>query len=463
VCLALSSTAFGAATITISNGDPANVGFNDPTVVAPVGGNSGTTLGQQRLIAFQAAADKWGATLTSAVPITILATWEALTCTATGAVLGSAGATYVFSDSGATLPKANTQYPYALTNALAGADVLDPSPQPQIRARFNINLGATGCLTGTFWYLGLDAVHGSNIDLVTVLTHEFAHGLGFQTFTNASTGAQFGGLPSIWDWYLLDNTTNKLWKDMTNGERAASALNYGHLVWTGPNAVAAVPSVLGFGSPEVLVSAPATVAGTYIPGTASFGPALTSSGVTGEVMPVVDTTPANGNGCDPFNAVSAAAVNAKIALINRGVCGFTVKVKNAQIAGAIGVIIADNATGAPAAGLGGADATITIPAVRVTLADGNTLKGAFLTRSKLHSGMTAKIFADGAVRNGADPSNRPWMYAPNPFVSGSSVSHWDISAFPNQLMEPNINGDLTHEVKPPNDLTYPLLKDIGWQ
>jgi hypothetical protein len=29
-------------------------------------------------------------------------------------------------------------------------------------------------------------------------------------------------------------------------------------------------------------------------------------------------------------------------LINRGICGFVVKVKNAQNAGAIGVLIADN-------------------------------------------------------------------------------------------------------------------------
>ena len=29
-------------------------------------------------------------------------------------------------------------------------------------------------------------------------------------------------------------------------------------------------------------------------------------------------------------------------------------------------------------------------------------------------------------------------------------------------MEPNINADLTHSVKPPEDLTKPLLRDIGW-
>src|SRR5262245_26884204 len=88
----------GAATIVIINNDPANVGFNDPTAVAPVGGNPGTTLGQQRLNAFQAAANKWGATITSVPTIRIRAQWVALTCTATSAVLGSAGATEIFRD-----------------------------------------------------------------------------------------------------------------------------------------------------------------------------------------------------------------------------------------------------------------------------------------------------------------------------------------------------------------------------
>ena len=52
-CLFLTPLAMrAAATITIVNGDPAGVGFNDATVVAPIGGNAGTTLGQQRLNAF---------------------------------------------------------------------------------------------------------------------------------------------------------------------------------------------------------------------------------------------------------------------------------------------------------------------------------------------------------------------------------------------------------------------------
>ena len=45
---------------------------------------------------------------------------------------------------------------------------------------------------------------------------------------------------------------------------------------------------------------------------------------------------------------------------------------------------------------------------------------------------------------------------------GSSVSHLSSDAKPNQLMEPSINNDLTHQVRPPYDLTYPLLQVIGW-
>ena len=41
----------------IVNINAAGVGFNDPTPAAPVGGNTGTTLGEQRLKAFEYAAE----------------------------------------------------------------------------------------------------------------------------------------------------------------------------------------------------------------------------------------------------------------------------------------------------------------------------------------------------------------------------------------------------------------------
>jgi hypothetical protein len=87
--LLASANAFAGATITIVNKNAPGVGFNDPTAAAPVGGNTGTTLGQQRLNAFQFAAGVWGAKLDSKVEVKIFATFEPLACTATSATLGS--------------------------------------------------------------------------------------------------------------------------------------------------------------------------------------------------------------------------------------------------------------------------------------------------------------------------------------------------------------------------------------
>ena len=447
----VSSSALGFATINIQNNDGVGVGFNDPTVVSPVGGNPGTTLGQQRLNAFQAAANIWGATLTSSVTITIRAQWSALTCNSTTAVLGSAGTVQIFSDF-ANAPFPGTWYGGALANKLAGSD-LDVSPE--INANFNVNLGNPGCLDGTHFYLGLDNNHGSDIDLFTVLLHEFSHGFGFQTFTSASTGAQFAGLPSIYDRFLFDNSTGKTWIQMTNFERQTSAINTGQLAWNGFQVKSFVHTVLS--TPFLKINLPAAIAGNYLVGTAAFGPALNTTGVTANIVQAVD--PADGSGAlttDGCSAITnAGTVAGNIALIDRGTCTFVTKVKNAQNAGAVGVVIANNVATAPIT-MGGSDPTITIPAVMVSLSDGTTI------RNQFGVGVNGTMLLDTTVPSGADIFGRALMYTPNPFEGGSSVSHWDTSLYPNQLMEPNINGDLTHSVTTPQDLTFSQLRDVGW-
>ena len=458
---ALASTAFAAAPITIVNVNAPGVGFNDPTPAAPVGGNTGTTLGQQRLNAFQYAASIWGAELDSSVVIRIQASMVPLACTATGATLGSAGPTFVDLDFPGA-PLAGHLYHISLANKLAGGDGVPG--QPHINARFNSNLGQPNCLAGQPFYLGLDANEGTGIDLAAVLLHEFGHGLGFSTTTNGQTGAPLAGFPHAYDHFTLDNTTGKIWDTMTNAERAASALNGRNVVWTGAGVTAAAPSVLTAGTPEmVVVNASTGIAGTYQVGAASFGPQLDSQGVNKQVMQVVDQANGTGLACDPLNAANARAVKNRIAIVDRGVCGFVVKVKNAQDAGAAAVIVVDNVAGGPPAGLGGADPTITIPSVRITLADGNLLKASLKdTPGGRSSGVVVRLHTDPSQLAGADKAGRVMLFTPNPFQPGSSVSHWDTSAFRNLLMEPFINADLTHSVKPPQDLTVPMLKDQGW-
>ena len=200
----------------------------------------------------------------------------------------------------------------------------------------------------------------------------------------------------------------------------------------------------------------------YQVGAAAFGPPLSSPGLTGEVMPVVDTPPDLGLACTPLSAVNALAVKGKVALVDRGGCTFVVKAHNVQDVGAIGLIVADNVAGAPPPGIGGSDPGIFIPVVRITLEDGQVLKRAMARRTRTHSGVFANLGVNLALRAGTDLVGRVLMYEPQPNQPGSSVSHYDTSATPNQLMEPAINADLRHEVKPPYDLSYPLLKNIGW-
>jgi hypothetical protein len=441
------------ANIVIINLDGPGEGFNDPTPAQPVGGNKGRTLGAQRLIAFQHAAKIWGETLDSNVTIRIQAAFNPL---APG-VLGSAGAISVSRDfdgvgqfPGAEF--ADTWYGAALANKRAGVD-LEPGTN-DINAQFSSNFN---------FYLGLNNQHGAQPDLVAVLLHEFGHGLNFQTFYNRSNGSPFQGRTDIYARYLFDRTVQLTWPQMSNQQVAASSINFGNLVWSGQTVTDAVPDVLVLGNPQVDVLSPAAIARTYQFGTAAFGPPVGSPNVIDPVVAARDAADATGpsttDGCTAFT--NAGDIAGNIALVERGTCGFAVKARNATNAGASAVVIYNNEANAGAAPPGMADdgvngAFVTIPAVSLTRADGLAIVGS------LGGGVTAALRVDPNVRAGADPEGRARLYAPNPLVGGSSVSHYDSVASRNLLMEPAINPDLTHEVSAPDDLTLELFRDIGW-
>ena len=84
------------------------------------------------------------------------------------------------------------------------------------------------------------------------------------------------------------------------------------------------------------------------------------------------------DGCSPFS--NAGAVAGKIALIERGLCGFAVKARNATNAGAAAVIIYNNAANVNGAPPGMADdgingAFVLIPTVSLRRADGLAILG----------------------------------------------------------------------------------------
>lgn len=227
-----------AAQVVVINANVPGVGFNETTAAAPVGGNTGTTIGQQRLIAFQYAADVWGQRVASSVPIRVNAQFSSLSCNVNSAILGSAGPNTVFNNfSGA--PRANTYYVAALANAITGADQ-DPAGA-DIDAEFNKDIGGPSCLAGTGWYLGLDGKNPlGTIDFVSVLIHEMGHGLGFLSLTDDSTGTKFGGIDDAYMVNLEGHGVSPAdWPSMSNAQRQASAISVSNLHWTGANVQAA--------------------------------------------------------------------------------------------------------------------------------------------------------------------------------------------------------------------------------
>jgi Zn-dependent metalloprotease len=124
-------------------------------------------------------------------------------------------------------------------------------------------------------------------------------------------------------------------------------------------------------NPAVVINTPASIAQTCEAGTATFGPQVDATGTTGDVVLADDGV---APGSDACTALPAGSMTGMIGLVDRGTCAFTIKVKNAQDAGAIGVVVADNVPGG-VVGMGGSDPTITIPSLRITLEKGNVIKG----------------------------------------------------------------------------------------
>ena len=122
---------------------------------------------------------------------------------------------------------------------------------------------------------------------------------------------------------------------------------------------------------DITINAPGDIAGDYLSTpTTAFGSTITSV-ITADLVLANDTSIAPAEGCEEFGA----EVSGKIALIRRGSCNFTVKVKNAQDEGAVAAIIMNNIPGSPIS-MGGEDASITIPAVMISKADGDLIEAA---------------------------------------------------------------------------------------
>jgi len=170
--------------------------------------------------------------------------------------------------------------------------------------------------------------------------------------------------------YVGDISGNGVWKSTDGGTTWSQIFGgiSGAVVFTSAN--------------STTINSPASVAGSYASyPTTAFGPALNST-ITADLVLANDDTAPTTDGC----TISTVSMTGKIALIRRGSCNFTVKVKNAQNAGAIGVIMMNNNPGTPIP-MGGTDATITIPSVMISQADGDTLEAALVAGNTVNTSL----------------------------------------------------------------------------
>ena len=137
---------------------------------------------------------------------------------------------------------------------------------------------------------------------------------------------------------------------------------------------------------EVRVNPP--VSTSYGAKGAEFGPALSTTGITGSVAVM---SPADG--C----TAATASLTGKVALVDRGTCAFTVKALNAQAAGATAMVIANNVGGTEIFAMGGTERRVKIPSVMISQNDGTSLKGLTAANASVRKLLLQPLQLDGSV------------------------------------------------------------------
>lgn len=172
---------------------------------------------------FQWAVDVWNTTISSTVPIKVVATWEPLGRD----LLGSAGAAdYQINFTGA--PRRETWYSVALANALAGRDLNGATEE--IQASFNS--------ADVSWYFGTDGrCPNTKYDFASTVLHEIAHGLGFDSDLQYSRGSgTVNDGPQAFDHFVANGSGQILWSSFTAGSALGAQLISNNVYFTGPKA-----------------------------------------------------------------------------------------------------------------------------------------------------------------------------------------------------------------------------------
>jgi hypothetical protein len=224
---------------------------------------------------------------------------------------------------------------------------------------------APRALLGNYNIFPNDIADARSEDILNALDAAYADGFDV---ANMSLG---GGAQGIQD--LLTVAVDDL--DRANMVVAVAAGNSGpgHFTVESPGSAARALTA-GAATVGHFVAAPIAAGAASVPGV-SGDFARVSADFTAPVG-VVSGTGANGLG-QACSALPAGSLGGKIALLARGTCSFSTKIRNAQAAGAAAVIVSNNAAGdAIAMGTDGTPGQPTIPAYMVSLTDAPAVKAA---------------------------------------------------------------------------------------
>lgn len=254
VCLAAlvlaPSVAHAASVVEIVDLDGAGEGLNDPAPFTAAGGNSASTLGAARRRAVELAVAVFAESLESSVPIQVGVRFDPLGGNATQATLGLGSNQAVYRDF-AGAPLADTWYPSALADKLAGVD-LGGEGSLDVRLTFNSDVDGPVALGAKRFYYGFDGHPAAgDVSFVEIALHELAHGLGFTTLLDLSTGAKFLGRDDAYLRHLeRHGATPPDFPSMTDAQRKAASTAGSAVHWTGSQGLAAGATLTAGRSPE---------------------------------------------------------------------------------------------------------------------------------------------------------------------------------------------------------------------
>ncbi|NDF56686.1 MAG: fibronectin, partial [Actinobacteria bacterium] len=176
--------------------------------------------------AIQAAIDIWAQYFKSNVPINVSISWSR---PINDSVLASASAKNVYANF-AGAPDKTLYYSSALANSLAGRDLDVNDPELVIEVSSNAN-----------WYFGVDGkCPPRSYDLVSVILHEMAHGLGFMSgsYYDSATGEGRILQPTPFDAYAQLPDGRRL-IDLPSPSLEAGKAMTSTLYWSGANGIKA--------------------------------------------------------------------------------------------------------------------------------------------------------------------------------------------------------------------------------